>query len=328
MSFTVCQTFGRTFSEEPEKITGTRVYNVTSSTDVTNINDILAASGLPDIGDEWDSSLPILVVVSRTPIEVNKELAYYQVQINYETDDTLASWKVEIRTIKKNWAPQTTRAPWANAPAYPFDAGRYISPDGWNGNSSISGYPPLNRAGDPFEAPPKIDRYLQRIILSRTVADISDVGDSTITQLSDITDMLGTMNSTTIAIAGITGVQWTFLLDDIVCERIPRADGTYNTKIILQILYDKDQTHATPILNAGFRETYTMQDGSTGVRDCKNANGPVSKKPSLLDVNGSQILTRDLPPGGATPDGPPYYIVCPFYLEVEFGALDLPTTWT
>lgn len=328
MAFTVCQTFGRAFAEEPEAMRGTRVYNVSSDTAITDLNDVLDAADIPDISDAWDSALTALVVVSRTPEEVGKEMKFFKVVVEYETDDTLSGWKATITTVRASWAPQMTRSPWANAPTYPFDAGRYISPDGNTGATSMSGYPPINRAGDPFASPVKIDRYFQKITLVKTVEDISDIGDSTITDVDDIVSFIGKMSSATTKIAGITGVQWTFLMDDITLERIPRADGTYNTKVTFQILYDKEQTHASPVLNAGFREMYTKKDGITlAVRDVKNLNGATSKKPSLLDVDGSVIQTRDLPPGGASPDGPPYYIVFPFRAEVDFDLLELPEEW-
>jgi len=312
-------------------MTGTRVYNVKSTLPINDMNNVLSAAGLPAMGAAWDSLLTILVVVARTPIEVNKELGFYQVQIDYDTDETLANWKVEVRTTKKTFAPQRTLAPYSNAPTDPFSAGRYIGPAGIGGDETKSGYAPLNRASDPFETPPKIDYYLQRIILSRTVASLSDIGNSNITGMESIVNYLGTVNDGSEQIAGLTGLAWTFLVDDISFERIYRSDGGYNTKVTFQILFDNTNTHASAILNAGFRETFTNADGDTGIRDVSNTSGKVSKKPSLLNTSGVGIKIKYAPRGatGAIgPDGPPYYIVCPFRAEMDFGDLELPDTWT
>jgi len=333
MAFTVCQTFGRKFAEEPDKMSGTRVYNVTSTTDITDLNDVLDAAALPDIGDAWDSVLTALVAVQRTPMEVQKELGYYQVVVDYETDETLADWKVDVRTVRKTFAPQRTLAPFSNAPTDPFSAGRYLSPAGNTGAAGaddLVGYPLLNRASDPFEQPPKIDFYQQRIILSKTVSQLSDLGDSTITGMESIVNYLGCMNSDTVQIAGLTGLAWTFLVDDISFERIYRADGTYNTKITLQILFDNTNTHASAVLNAGYRETYTQQDGNTGIRNIPDKTGKVTRKPALLDTEGKAIRDFDFPKGStgiSDPGGPPYYICFPLRQEIEFAPLELPETW-
>lgn len=324
MGTTVCQTFGRTYYEEPEKLKGRRVYIVESTTEIIDINGVLDAFGIPELNDPWDSVLTYLVVTSRTPLEVGMEKKQYRVQVDYETDDTQIGWKARITTLRQPWIPVATEARYDERPNDPYSAGRYLAP---GDQDSLTGYAFLNRAGDPFEAPPKINRYGLRIEFVRTVAAISDIGDSTITDLEVLRQYLGTMNNNPVlSIAGVDGLAWEFLIDDITVEQIVKADGIQLSRVTIIILFHPSWGHALPVLNAGFREKVPGQGGGFVPQDVRLQNGTGSRKPSLLDADGAAIKTRT-ENNEQNPNGPPYFIVFPCYKSMDFEALELPEDW-
>ena len=321
----VCQTFGRTYQETPETIKGRRVYLVDSNTDIDNLDFVLTAPGIPDMNDPWDSLLTYLVVTSRTPIEIGKEKRHFKVQIDYDTDATQLGWRCVVRTMRQPWVPVATEARYDEAPNDPYSAGRYLAP---GDQDSLTGYAFLNRAGDPFEAPPKINRYGHRIECIRTVNSIADIGNSLITNINDLRQYLGNMNSNPLlSIAGLDGLAWEFLIDDMTFEPIVKATGEILTRVTIIILFHPSWGHALPVLNAGFREKVDKQGGGKTVQDCRNQNGTGSRKPSLLDADGVAIKDRPATAPEQNLNGPPFYVVFPCYQSADFAALDLPATW-
>lgn len=316
MADRVCETFGRTYEESPLKLRGTKVYNVWMDSAPNTLWDVTQVTGIPDPGDSWDDSiLTYLVVVKRTPVEVDKETNFFQVTIEYETDETELPWQITIKGVRDSWVPSETLAPYDEHPVT-FAGDRYLSPSGDGGDDSVSGYPPTNRANDFFEDQPEVARFNRQITLTKVVSSISDIGDSiSITTVDDLMRYMGYMNSTAVQIAGIPALAWEFLINDITVNREYSASGTYVYRVTIQILYN-DRSWATPVANIGYRAL----DSNGNVVPARNANGTSNNKPAMLDTDGTVIQDRAF--AGAS--GPPYYIVFPFYYSREFSFLELP----
>jgi len=321
MADRVCETFGRTYEESPMKLRGQKNYNVWMDTAPNTLWDVLQVAGLPIQGDSWDDSvLTYLVVTKRTPVEINKETLLFQVRVEYETDETQLDWQISIRSIRTSYVPTETLAPWVEHPTT-WDHPRYISPSGDGGNDSLIAYPTLNRAGDYFEDQPETTRHNRQIILTRVVASISDIGDSTITNIDSLMDFLGCVNGETIQIAGISGLTWHFLVDDITVERILSSSGEYVYKVQITIMYDPVQGWATPVANIGYRSIKDVA-GDLRPQQGRNFDGTSSNKPLVLDTDGSVVNIRETGLSGAS--GPPYYIVFPWHASRFFEFLELP----
>jgi hypothetical protein len=329
MSFTGCQTFGRSYTNEKHKQQGTRVWNVWSDA-IIALEESLGASFLPVIGDAWGPQGPQgLVVIRQTPMEVDKEQQFYKVQIDYETDDSYNSnWNISVTSVRKEFAPYRTRTPYSVTPDH-FDEPRYLGPAGYGGDETKYEYPVINRANDGFDPPIKDVRYLSKITLKRVVDKISDLGlPAAIDEIDDISDLygwLGKMNTSTVNIAGIWGDPWTFKVDDIQANRLPQSDGTYDTEVTISILHDPE-THANVQLNSG---KTAIPDGlpPTEKKEIRDTSG--NKATGLLGPQGEQVwvTTPFGATGAAAVNGPPYYVVFPTLEERYFEDLDLPTTW-
>jgi len=335
MSVTGCQTFGRTFTNEKNSQTGTRVWNIWSTVNL-DIDDVLteAAGFLPQIGDSWDTNGPQgLVAVRQTPIEINREQKFYKVQIDYSTDDSYnTNWNIAMASMKKEYVPWGTKTAFGDPVNVPyFDYGMYLGPAGYGGDEDKFGYPVINRAKDPFEPSIKETRYLTKITLKRVFDKISDMGAAapslSIDNLDDLMGWRGTMNTLRIKIGGLWGNPWEFRVDDVQVVRLPQADGSYDTEVTLIIIHDP-QTHAKVVLNAGYNQ---IIDGTTTKNIIRDTSGNKKTQPDLLGPQGEHLADWNYPTGvtgvAEGTQGPPYYIVFPTLEQRNFGDLDLPSEW-
>jgi len=316
------QIFGRKYSVDTGSLSATRIFQVKLDAEIDDIDAVAGASGVAQMGEEYNSILPQLVVVDQEVSEVALEKDLYQVKCQYGTDVTQQGWVAKIKSQKKNVVPKGTRTPYSAKPAAKYTGGRYIGPAGLGGDESESNYPAINRATDPFTHAPVVPEYPMVITYTRTVELVSDI-HSTFLIIQDLTDYLGAMNSDDIVTAGIFVYGWELIVDSITIDPIIQADGTANLFITMTVIYDPDG-HASPVLNAGYRHLV----GPTGARvltEVRQKGGQGSKVASLLDANGVAIKAEDLPTGGTGADGPPYFIVFPFRATKVFAYLDLPT---
>lgn len=331
-----CQSFGRTFSNERNRQTGSRTYNVWSDVRVDLDEVLQQATFIPQIGDAWGASGASgpqgLVAVRQTPIEVNKEQKFYKIQVDYETDDSYSSnWNVSLTTVKINYVPWRTKTAYNEAPTSIFDSTQYLGPAGYGGDEDAFGYPIINRAKDPFEPSLTDTRYASKLTLKRVFRSLASIQanvpspDMTIDSIDSLMSWRGVMNTSLIQIAGIIGDAWTFKIDDISCARLPRADGSYDTEVTFVIIHDP-RSHAQVALNSGYNQ---IIDGTTTKRAIRDASG--NKTVGMLGPQGEYLDSWTFPAGVTGPeasvDGPPYYIVFPLLEQRYFGDLDLPVNW-
>lgn len=308
------QTFGRKFNMDiTGKRTATRMYYMKLDTPVDELSDALAlaiGAGLPDLGDAYgsDSNELGMIATSHEPMEVQKELGYYQIQVNYETQTlnmaapTERPWQISFSSEKVEFVPSITR--WNTGVVFPIGAIKAVA----------ASEPILNTAGDPFDPPVMAYRIRPIITLQKNFADLSDIGS--ITTIAQLMSYVGKVNSAAITIAGIYANYGQFIMDDINCVYTEADGGTfYNTTF--RIIYDEEY-FCEKVLNAGYNQ---LVGGKTVGLTAKD--GTAFSSPQLLDANGALIVA-------ATPalkQAAAIYRAFGTQYGIAYATLGLPTTF-
>lgn len=171
------ETFGRTYTSSiTGDVTATRVFCVLFDGPIESMDEVIETAitgGLPELGDVYNSSPGFsqsLIAFSQTPIEIEKEKSYYNIQVDYRMDESIYAsptnrpWTISIRSIKEPHVPEQTLANAGAATGLPAN----VEPVG-------IGEPILNKAEFPFD-PNIVDLKTKvEISLRRNFSDITDL---------------------------------------------------------------------------------------------------------------------------------------------------------
>ena len=307
---TVSERFGRQYTNE---ITGqksaVKVFKVFADSDYTILKELLEdaiTAGLPDVGDPYtaDSGDTNLIVFSHEVLEIEHELRYYNIQVNYEirqfnyATPTDRIWKIQFSSLLEEYVPEQTL----------FNTGTVLPSN--NVQAIDINKPVMNTAGDLFD--PTVTDYhsLLRITLSKNVSDISDIG--TIANIGGLMDFNNCVNDDQLTIAGISGDYFTFWMESINAENVIEQ-GTEYYRVTFNIVYNP-RWHIKRVQNAGWR--------NAGGKKILGANGGTLSNPSPLDINGNALNPKWTP---AQKLANTIYLGFGVKPLATFADLDLPT---
>jgi hypothetical protein len=303
----LCQTFNRQYTEA---ITGTqtavRNYYAFANATYDDLDDVITdaiIAGLPAFGDSYSTSAPSLVVTDYTPQEIEKELKFYSISVRYQSNQlffaspTQRPWLIQYSSILEDYSPAKTLAD--TTPFTLFEAVGINEPI-------------LNTAGFDFDPTVTDVRALTTITLTKNFKNVSDFGDSTMTDIGELMPFVNSCNDSIIAIAGSIGGQYEFWMEDINVQN-KENNGEEYFSITLRMRLDPAQ-HINLTLSAGWQD----KNGKKILDD--NKNDPVNPWP--LDPNGDPIRG-----GVAARKAGATYLAFGLKQEKDWSRLDLPTSF-
>jgi len=312
----VCEKFGRQYTDEFNRQHAIRVFHVHFDSATYLLADVLLAANLPAKGDAYAIAQPALVCTGRSVGELGKSNLEFEVSCQYDMTP-YNTWDIKIggqsvdKVLDETMAASVGVGIPARFTTYPA---KYLStlPSGAAGENV------LNRAKDPFDPPVTTTRRQNVITATALVHDITDMGFSS---LGALLAMQGKVNDERIQICSIPdetgtgGDYWSFLLDEVLVEKIPTPEGDCDLKITLRVIYDP-LAHCAVILNAGYNELIVA---TTFRRKCRDGGQVEVSAPVPLDKDGVMVAPSALP-GAAT------YIIAPDHETADFSDLMLPLT--
>jgi len=315
----VCQKFGREYTDEFQRVHGTKTYHVHLALPVDDLDLVLAAVGLPSLGDSYAPTPPpcYLRCASREVRELGNSRSEYEVVCSYDMDP-YDNWSVKVNSQTVDYVLERTMAA-SNVGQIPArfagDPARYLQ----SRPSGLAGEFIVNRAREPFDPPVMSQRHQSVITLSMLTHDITNTGFATVGSLMGT---LGKVNDARVQIFSIPDESgagcdyWTLLMDDVSVDKLLRPDGGCDILVTLRIIYDP-LGHCQVVLNCGYNQLLTPAALRT---PCKTDSQTEVSSPMPLDANGKQLAIGGLP-ASAT------YIVFPDHQTTGFAAFNFPATF-
>lgn len=313
----VKETFKQTWEDNINGKRGIRIFYVVSDTKILDNDDVLNAddgtTAIPSLQDSWSLTQIGVTVSDRRVKELDNGKLLFNVEVEYQTPaGTGTSGSDNPNPLTRPWEISTTTfKEERNIEKTLLD----VSASGLADINLAAGVSIVNAASDPLEV-----RGVKRktiITLTKNYADFSSI-DASITDLKDLKAYEGKLNDLATTIADITGLTWTWLIDEINVVNA-RENETDYIRVTYKVIYD-EETHVEILLNAGFNKI--VDDGGTKVRKVINVQGKAAKQVQLLDVNG-EVVAPGVPPAVATGT----YVAAGINEDIDFGALNLPLTF-
>lgn len=314
----LCEVWNRSYDKQANGlITATRIFLIQFDSDVTDMGEVLtlaqAESSFPALGDAYDLTSITSYGLGVTAQSYNvkeydsQQNLVYLIEVSYSNSQidisgpTSLPWTITFSSEKIEFAAYRTR--W-NTGVVTWDP--EILPVAAN-------KPVVNTAGDLFDPPVMAYRIRPIITLQKNFSQLSDIG--TVTNIVDLMEYVGRVNSATVTVAGIYADYGQFLMDDINCV-LTKENGEEYYNTTFRIIYDEEY-FCEKILNAGFNQFV----GGKLVKITLNGADPST--PQLLDANGALIVA-------ATPalrQAAAVYRAFGTQLGKDFADLSLPTTF-
>lgn len=301
------ETFGRQYTSE---VTGNRsavrIFCVLGDTDYTDMIQLVAdavTAGLPALGAAWDSANTSLVVTRHRPIEIERELRYYHIEVQYETSQlsfntpTSRPWRISFDSLYEEWMPNETL----------FDTTGIVQ-----GQEQAVGIsePIVTSAGFPLDPPVMDVRTLMVVTLSKQFENITDIG--TIADIDALMSYMNTVNSAAITIAGIQGDKAMWWMRNLTASN-EEQDGQTFYNVTFELVFDPN-LHYKKILDAGYIDANNKK--------ILAADGQPINLPWPLDGAGAPLKGN-----AAARKANAVYLAFGVKEAAPFAALGLPTTF-
>jgi len=293
--------------------TGVKAYFVYSNTSYTDLDSLVSdavTAGLPDVGSAYSGTSTDLILFEHTVevFEAEKELKFYQIRCDYESDKfwyglpTSRPWNITFSSAVVQQFPQYSRTATAGIDSG-LPAGKFID--------TAANRLVFNSAGYPFDPTPP--QYLNkvRINLQKNFANITDIG--TISNIKELQSYVTVCNDDSVTIAGLDGDKYEFYIEDIrVTKTENNGEEYYDTNF--QILWDP-HSHLAKILDAGWQRA----NGKV----IRWKNGALPNQPVPLDGAGDPVAGND----PATRIANSRWMLFGLQAASDYDVLGLPTTF-